>query len=237
MQKEILLQLKNIFVNYGEVKALDGVDIFLDEGEIVSLMGQNGAGKSTVLKAIFGLAPIYSGKVLWHGNPMSPVHYEVAKKGMAFVPQGRRVFENLTIQENLEIGGFTILDKKISNQRIGEILEIFPDLKDKLKRKAGALSGGQQQMLALGRGLMTDPKVLLLDEPSLGLAPKVVKEIFIKIKEINEKHKTAILVVEHNIRSLLEISHRVYVMDKGKVVAEVPAREFLEGNILEKVFR
>lgn len=236
MQKEILLQLQNISVNYGGVRALDGVDITLDEGEIVALMGPNGAGKSTILKVIFGLAPIHSGKVLWHEKPILPVHYEMAKRGVAFVPQGRRVFANMTIQENFEIGGFMIEDRKMINQRIEEILELFPSLKNKLKIKAGTLSGGQQQMLSLGRGLMTDPKILLLDEPSLGLAPKIIKEVFTKIKEINEKHKTAILVVEHNIRSLLEISHRAYILDKGKVAAEGNARDFLESDILGKVF-
>lgn len=236
MQKEILLQLKNISVNYGGVRALDGVDVSLDEGEIVALMGPNGAGKSTILKVIFGLTPIYSGKVLWHEKSILPVHYEMAKRGVAFVPQGRRVFANMTIQENLEIGGFIIEDRKMINQRIEEILELFPSLKNKLKIKAGTLSGGQQQMLSLGRGLMTDPKILLLDEPSLGLAPKIAKEVFAKIKEINEKHKTAILVVGHNIRSLLEISHRAYILDKGKVVAEGDARDFLESDILGKVF-
>lgn len=236
MQKEILLQLQNVFVHYGGVRALDGVDVSLDEGEIVALMGPNGAGKSTILKVIFGLTPIYSGKVLWREKLISPVHYEMAKRGVAFVPQGRRVFANMTVQENFEIGGFMIEDRKMINQRIEEILELFPSLKNKLKIKAGTLSGGQQQMLSLGRGLMTDPKILLLDEPSLGLAPKIAKEVFAKIKEINEKHKTAILVVEHNIRSLLEISHRAYILDKGKVAAEGDALDFLESDILGKVF-
>ena len=231
-----MLQLQEISVHYGGVKALDEIDVSLDEGEIVALMGPNGAGKSTVLKVIFGLAPIYSGKVLWREKTIAPIHYEMTKRGVAFVPQGRRVLTNLTIKENLEIGGFIIQDGKIINQRMEEILEIFPDLKNKLKIEAGALSGGQQQMLALGRGLMTDPKVLLLDEPSLGLAPKVVKEVFAKIKEINEKHKTAILVVEHNIKSLFGIVHRAYILDKGKIVAEGVPRDLLKGDILEKVF-
>lgn len=236
MQKEILLQLQNISVHYGGVKALDGVDVSLDEGEIVALMGPNGAGKSTILKAVFGMAPIHSGKILWHEKSISPIPHEMVKRGMAFVPQGRRVFANLTIKENLEIGGFAIKDKKITNQRIDEVLEIFPDLRKKLKDKAKTLSGGQQQMLAFARGLMTDPEVLLLDEPSLGLAPKIVKEVFSKIKEINEKHRTAIMVAEHNIKSLLEIAHRGYVLDKGKIVKEDDARKILQSDILERVF-
>ncbi len=236
MTKEILLQLQNISVHYGGVKALDSVDIALDEGEIVALMGPNGAGKSTILKTIFGLAPIYSGKVLWHGKEITPISHEVVQKGIAFVPQGRRVFSHLTIEENLEIGGFIVSDKKELRRRIAEVMETFPVLKQKRKVKAGTLSGGQQQMLALARGLMIEPKVLLLDEPSLGLAPKIVKEIFVKIKEINNKHKTAILVVEHNIKSLLDIASRGYVLDKGRVVAEDTSKNLVTSGILERVF-
>lgn len=233
---EILLKLKNVSVHYGGVRALDEVDISLDEGEIVALMGPNGAGKSTILKAIFGLAPIHSGKVLWHEKEFKPVSYRVVQMGIAFVPQGRRVFGHLTVEENLEIGGFNVKDGQELKGRITEMLELFPALKQKIKTKAGALSGGQQQMLALARGLMTGPKVLLLDEPSLGLAPKIVKEVFAKIKEINENHKTAIMVVEHNIKSLLEIAHRAYVLDKGKIAAENTSQKILESGVLEKVF-
>lgn len=236
MEKEILLQLHNVSVRYGGVRALDGVDVSLDEGEIVALMGPNGAGKSTILKTIFGLAPIHSGKVLWHEKEIRPVSYEVARRGISFVPQGRRVFSHLTIEENLEIGGFIVSDKKELKRRIDEVMETFSVLKEKRKAKAGTLSGGQQQMLALARGLMTEPKILLLDEPSLGLAPKIVKEVFVKIKEINEKHKTAILVVEHNIKSLLGIASRGYVLDKGKVVAKDASQKLLESGILEKIF-
>lgn len=236
MEKETLLQLHNVSVHYGGVKALDGVDVSINEGEIVALMGPNGAGKSTILKTIFGLAPIHSGKVLWHEKEIKPVSYEIVQRGISFVPQGRRVFSHLTIEENLEIGGFIVSDKKELKRRIAEVMETFPVLKQKCKAKAGTLSGGQQQMLALARGLMTEPKVLLLDEPSLGLAPKIVKEVFAKIKEINEKHKTAILVVEHNIKSLLDIASRGYVLDKGKVVAKDASQKLLESGILEKVF-
>lgn len=236
MDKETLLQLHNVSVHYGGVKALDGVDVSLDEGEIVALMGPNGAGKSTILKVIFGLAPIHSGKVLWHEKEIEPVSYEVVQRGIAFVPQGRRVFSHLTIEENLEIGGFIVIDKKELKRRIAEVMETFPVLKQRRKAKAGTLSGGQQQMLALARGLMTEPKVLLLDEPSLGLAPKIVKEVFAKIKEINEKHQTAIIVVEHNIKSLLNVASRGYVLDKGKVVAKDTSQKLLESSVLERVF-
>ncbi|MEK7590001.1 MAG: ABC transporter ATP-binding protein [Patescibacteria group bacterium] len=236
MPKEILLQLKNVHVHYGGVKALDGVDVAIDEGEIVALMGPNGAGKSTILKSIFGLAPIYSGNVLWHEKAIMPLSYEMARMGIVFVPQGRRVFANLTVMENLEMGAFLLKNKEELKIRLEETLNIFPVLKEKIKVKAGTLSGGQQQMLALARGLMTEPKVLLLDEPSLGLAPKIVKEVFAKIKEINERHQTAIMVVEHNIKSLLDIASRGYVLDKGKVVAKDSSQKLLESGILERMF-
>ncbi len=236
MAKETLLQLKNISVNYGGVKALDDVSVSIDEGEIVAFMGPNGAGKSTILKSIFGLAPIHSGQILWHQKPIKPVSYQTANIGIAFVPQGRRVFTHLTVEENLEISGFIIKNKSELKRRISEVMETFPVLKQKRNAKSGTLSGGQQQMLALARGLIADPKILLLDEPSLGLSPKIVKEVFTKIKEINEKHNTAILVVEHNIKSLLSIAHRAYVLDKGKVVLDGKPSELVEGDKLEKVF-
>ncbi len=236
MNKEVLLQLKNISVHYGGVKALDGVDIDIDEGEIIALMGPNGAGKSTMLKTIFGLTPIQGGKVFWHERELKPVSYEIVEMGIVFVPQGRRVFSSMTVEENLEIGGYIFRDSKKVKRQMTEVLDTFPALKSKRKEKAGVLSGGQQQMVALARGLMTDPKVLLLDEPSLGLAPKIVKEVFAKIKEINERHKTAIMVVEHNTKSLLEITNRAYVLDKGKIVVHKTSQELLGNDILEKVF-
>ena len=236
MKTETLLQLQNIHVHYGGVKALDGASVKIDEGEIVALMGPNGAGKSTILKAIFGLAPIDSGQVLWEGHAFKPVSYEVVERGVSFVPQGRRVFHHLTVLENLEIGGINIKSSSDRKERIADVLELFPVLKSKLKAKSGTLSGGQQQMLALARGLMPDPKVLLLDEPSLGLAPKIVKEVFEKVREINERRRTAIFVVEHNLKSLLEITKRAYVLDKGKIYAEGDPRDIIEKGILEKVF-
>jgi len=236
MHKELLLELKNIHVHYGGVNALDGASVFIDEGETVALMGPNGAGKSTILKVIFGLAPINSGSVFWEGTEFKPVSYETVERGISFVPQGRRVFHHLTVLENLEIGGFNIKSDNERKERITNVLELFPILKNKLKSKSGTLSGGQQQMLAIARGLISDPKVLLLDEPSLGLAPKIVKEVFEKIREINERRKTAIFVVEHNLKSLLEITKRAYVLDKGKVYAEGEPKKLIEDKVLEKVF-
>lgn len=231
-----MLQIKDIHVHYGGVKALNGASVALDEGEIVALMGPNGAGKSTILKSIFGLAPVSEGKILWHEKAIKPVPHEMVADGIAFVPQGRRVFRHLTILENLEVGGFIVHDTRLLQTRIAEVLEFFPALKAKLKAKSGTLSGGQQQMLAIARALVTRPSVLLLDEPSLGLAPKIVKEVFAKIKEINERHKTAVFVVEHNLKSLLHIVHRAYVLDKGAVVAEGEPNDVIQSGILEKVF-
>ena len=233
---EPLLELHDVQVHYGGVKALDGVSLALDEGEVVALMGPNGAGKSTALKAIFGLAPIDAGSVRWHGSVIHPVPHEVVRRGIAFVPQGRRVFTHLTVAENLEVGGFIVKDAAERARRMSEVMDTFPVLRHKAKRKAGTLSGGEQQMLAVARGLMTDPKVLLLDEPSLGLAPKIVKEMFEKIRDINARHTTAILVVEHNIKSLLAVVHRAYVLDKGSVVAHGTVKELVGSDILEKVF-
>ncbi len=234
--KDVLLQVNNAHVHYGGVKALDGASVSLDEGEVVALMGPNGAGKSTILKAIFGLAPLESGEVRWHGAAIKPVPHEIVARGISFVPQGRRVFPGLSVQENLEVGGFVVKDKTERARRIAEVMEFFPVLKHKRNRSAGMLSGGEQQMLAIARGMITEPKVLLLDEPSLGLAPKIVKEVFAKIKEVSDRHKTAIMVVEHNLVSLLSIASRAYVLDKGRVVAEGESKKIVESGVLEKVF-
>jgi branched-chain amino acid transport system ATP-binding protein len=236
MDKEALLKIKDVHVHYGGVKALDGADIYLNEGEIVALMGPNGAGKSTIIKAIFGLAPISKGDILWHERKIDPITYEMVRRGISYVPQGRRVFKDLTVRENLEIGGYTVENTGDVKRSISEVLEFFPDLKQKINDKSSSLSGGQQQMLAIARGLMTDPKVLLLDEPTLGLSPKLVKEVFEKIKEINKNHRTAILVVEHNIKTLLDFADRGYVLNNGKIVKADTAENLKNSDILEKVF-
>jgi branched-chain amino acid transport system ATP-binding protein len=236
MEKEYLLHLKNIHVHFGGVKALDGASLHLRAGEVVALMGPNGAGKSSILKTIFGLFKRDQGEILWHEKPINPVPYEMVERGISYVPQGRRVFTHLTIEENLEIGGFMVKNKRELERRMNEVFEMFPVLKSRRRQKSGVLSGGQQQMLAIARGLMNNPSVLLLDEPSLGLAPKVVKEVFAKIKEINERHNTAIVVVEHNLKSILEIVDRAYLLDRGAVVAEDSPANLLGSGILEKVF-
>lgn len=236
MQNEPILQLKNVSVQYGGVHALDDVDMNIHEGELVALMGPNGAGKSTILKAIFGIAPLHDGYVIWRGEKVIPIPHKMARRGIAFVPQGRRVFQSLTVEENLDIGGIIVTDKEERHARKHEVMELFPVLKRKRRMQSGTLSGGEQQMVALARGLMIDPKVLLLDEPSLGLAPKIVTEMFEKIREINEVRHTAIIVVEHNIKSILDIAHTAYVLDKGKIVVGGDAREVEQGDILKRVF-
>ncbi len=232
--KEILLQLKNVSAGY-TMKVLHDVNISIDEGEVVALMGPNGAGKSTVLKAVFGLVN-HEGSVLYEGRKIHPKPHDLVKMGIAYVPQGRRVFSTLSVAENLEMGGFFLKDKTEVKRRIEGIYEIFPILKEKSKALAGTLSGGQQQLLAIARGLMTEPKVLLLDEPTLGLSPKVVKEVFAKIKEINERRKTAILIVEHNLKSVLEIVDRAYVLNHGKIIREDSPQNIISSGILEQIF-
>ncbi len=232
----MLLELKDISVHYGGVVALDGVSLGVGEGEIVALMGPNGAGKSTVLKAIFGLAPVASGRIYWREQPLEAASHEIVKFGLAFVPQGRRVFTHLSIEDNLELGCLYLRDTAEKRRRMEEVMELFPVLHDKRREKAREMSGGEQQMLAIGRGLMANPTTLLLDEPTLGLAPNIVKEMLGKIVEINHKRNTSIMVVEHNIRSILDVASRVYVLDKGKVAHDGTPSTVEESDILTKVF-
>ena len=222
-ENKMILELVDISVHYGGVVALDGVSLGVGEGEIVAVMGPNGAGKSTVLKSIFGLAPVASGQVYWKGLPLEAASHEIVKLGLAFVPQGRRVFTQLTIEENLELGCLYLKDKTEKLRRLEEVMDLFPILYEKRRDKARAMSGGEQQMLAIGRGLMAKPTTLLLDEPT-------------KMVEINEKRKTSIMVVEHNIRSILDVASRVYVLDKGKIAHDGTPKSVQESDILTRVF-
>ena len=231
-----LLELVNLSVHYGAVVALDGVSLGVRRGEVVAVMGPNGAGKSTVLKAIMGLAPVVAGEVYWRSGLLAAATHEIVKEGIAFVPQGRRVFTHLTIEENLEMGCLYLHDRVEKARRMDSVMELFPILHQKRRDLASQMSGGQQQMLALGRGLMAGPEVLLLDEPTLGLAPIVVKEVFQKVSEISERLNTTILVVEHNIKGVLNIVDRVYLLDKGCVVHEGAPQTVRETNILAEVF-
>lgn len=232
----MLLELRDLSVHYGAVVALDRASLGVQRGELVAVMGPNGAGKSTVLKAIMGLAPVAGGTVYWRGKPLTAATHEIVKEGIAFVPQGRRVFTHLSVEENLEMGCLYLDDKAEQGRRRDAVMELFPVLRQKRRDRASQMSGGQQQMLALGRGLMAGPEVLLLDEPTLGLAPIVVKEVFQKVSEINQRLNTTIFVVEHNINGVLDIANRAYVLDKGRVVHNGTPQSVRETHILTDVF-
>ena len=231
-----ILELVDISVHYGAVIALNEASLGVDKGEVVAVMGPNGAGKSTVLKAIMRLAPVVGGQVYWQQDLFEAETHEIVKEGIAFVPQGRRVFTHLTIEENLEMGCLYLNDKAEKRQRLDGVMELFPILHEKRRDYASQMSGGQQQMLALGRGLMANPEVLLLDEPTLGLAPIIVKEVFEKVSEISDRLGTTILVVEHNIKGVLDIVDRAYVLDKGRVVHDGTPQTVRDTDILTRVF-
>ena len=230
------LKLVDISVRYGAVAALDRVSVQVHAGEMAAVMGPNGAGKSTVLKAVMGLAPVVDGDVFWRGAKLVAATHQIVKQGIAFVPQGRRVFTHLTIEENLEMGCLYLNDRVEKQRRLDSVMELFPVLHEKRRDLASQMSGGQQQMLALGRGLMAGPEMLLLDEPTLGLAPRIVREVFEKVSEINQRLQTSILVVEHNIKGVLDIVDRAYVLNKGRVVHDGTPESVRETDILTQVF-
>ena len=231
-----LLALDGVSVHYEAVIALDDVSLAIRKGEVVAVMGPNGAGKSTVLKAIMGLAPVVAGDVYWREQRLAAATHEIVKEGIAFVPQGRRVFTHLTIEENLELGCLYLGDRVEKERRLDAVMELFPILHEKRRDMASAMSGGQQQMLALGRGLMADPELLLLDEPTLGLAPIIVGEVFQKVREISDRLNTTIMLVEHNIKGALDIVDRAYVLDRGRIAHDGTPDSIRESNILTDVF-
>ncbi len=231
-----LLELVDISVHYGAVIGLDNVSLAVNEGELVAVMGPNGAGKSTVLKAIMGLAPVVGGTVFLRGEPLDVATHQIVKQGIAFVPQGRRVFTHLTIEENLRMGCLHVSDRHEQERRLDSVLDLFPILRTKSRDYASAMSGGQQQMLAIGRGLMAGPDVLLLDEPTLGLAPIIVKEVFEKVSEISQVLNTTIMVVEHNIKGILDIADRAYVLNQGRIAHDGTPETVRETDILTDVF-
>ena len=232
----MILELRDVSVHFGAVVALERVTLGVGPGELAAVMGPNGAGKSTVLKAIMGLAPVVGGQVFWRGDPLVAATHDIVKQGISFVPQGRRVFTHLSVIENLELGCLYLNDRAEQSRRLDSVLELFPILHEKRRDMASRMSGGQQQMLALGRGLMANPEVLLLDEPTLGLAPIVVKEVFEKVHEINERLRTTIFVVEHNINGVLDIASRAYILDKGRLVHSGTPQSVQETSILNDVF-
>lgn len=212
-----LLSVKRLEAGYGKLQVLFGVNLEVKAGEIAVLIGPNGAGKSTVLKSIFNLADISKGKILYQGKDLTrlPTHARIAQ-GISIVPQGRQVFSNLTVKENLEMGAYLLKDKTLIRKRLEDVLNHFPELREKLRQNAYTLSGGQQQMLAMGRALMQKPTLLLLDEPSLGLAPQVMQDLFKRIQHIN-KEGTAILMVEQNAKAACAIADKIYVLEEGSV--------------------
>jgi branched-chain amino acid transport system ATP-binding protein len=215
-----MLELRNVSSGYGAIEALKAVNLRADQGEIVTLIGANGAGKSTTLRNITGLVPLTEGEILFEGKPLAgmPTH-EITKLGISLVPEGRAIFANLTVLENLEMGAYLQTDRARNAREMDRIYTLFPRLKERRRQAAGTLSGGEQQMLAIGRALMTGPRLLLLDEPSLGLAPLLVHTIFEAIDTIN-KEGTTILLVEQNANAALKHSHRAYVLETGSIVME-----------------
>ena len=214
-----MLEVKNLHVGYGAIKALHGVSLSVKQGDIVTLIGSNGAGKSTTLRAISGLVKPRSGEILFKGQDIAglPAHQIVAL-GLSHVPEGRMVFANLTVHENLMMGAYLQQDKAVIRQEMELVFATFPRLQERAKQIAGTLSGGEQQMLAIGRALMSQPKFLMLDEPSLGIAPLLVQKIFEKIVEINRDHGITILLVEQNANLALEISSYGYVLETGRIL-------------------
>lgn len=230
----MFLEAKKISVSYNSVRAIEEVSFRVDSGEIVALVGPNGAGKSTALKAIFGLIKLQAGDILFQDESIKGLRPdELVHKGISLVPDGRRLFPSMTVLENLEMGAFLRRDKNIQND-IEKIFGLFPALKQRIKQKAGTLSTGEQQMLAFGRAMMQRPKLLLADEPSVGLSPDYVDTIFEKIVEIN-KSGTSILLVEQNARMALEIAHRGYVFKIVSIFLEGAGKELLEKEDVKKV--
>jgi len=231
-----MLDVKDLAVSYGMITAVKGVSFNLDEGEIVALIGANGAGKSTILRTISGLERAKSGSIQFLGKELTkmPAH-KIVEAGIAHVPEGRRVFPRLTVKENLMLGANIVKERSIIQQRLERTYLTFPRLKERQAQLAGTLSGGEQQMLAIARGLMARPKLLLLDEPSMGLAPILVEQIFDIIRDINEQG-TSILLVEQNAQMALSIADRGYVLETGRIVLEGTAEELLENPMVVEAY-
>ena len=231
-----MLKVENLNVHYGAIHAIHGVSLEVHQGEIVSLIGANGAGKTTVLHTISGLKKATSGTVTLEGLDLfSIVPHKIVQHGMAHVPEGRRIFSEMTVMENLEMGAYIRRDKAGIEADLEKIFHYFPRLRERSKQLGGTLSGGEQQMLAIGRALMSQPKILLMDEPSMGLSPLLVKEIFHIIGQLNRDGMT-ILLVEQNAKMALSIANRAYVLETGNVVMSGNARELLEDDKVRKAY-
>jgi branched-chain amino acid transport system ATP-binding protein len=231
-----LLKLNNIHTYYGGIHALKGISIEVNAGEIVTLIGSNGAGKSTTLKAICGQVPAREGSIEYNGQDITKIPPHItASYGIAHVPEGRRIFPKMTVKENLEMGAFGIDNKKFIEEGFERAFYYFPRLKERLHQKGGTMSGGEQQMLAIARGLMSRPKILMLDEPSMGLAPILVQQIFTIIEEVNKEGMT-ILLVEQNANQALQIAHRGYVIQTGEIILHDKASNLLTNEQVKEAY-
>jgi len=231
-----VLEVQDLAVNYGAIRALQGISFHVEEGEIVTLIGANGAGKSTTLKTISGLLRPAAGSLKYKGEPIAGIPADrIVKLGIIQVPEGRQIFAPLTVRENLEMGAYTRKDKSEIERSMKRVFASFPRLEERLTQRGGTLSGGEQQMLAMGRALMAEPKLLLMDEPSMGLAPILVEEIFNIIQEIN-KQGVSILLVEQNAAMALSVASRAYVLETGRIVLEGPAQAVRENPDVKKAY-
>ncbi len=234
--KKTMLNVENLAVSYGLIKAVKGVNFYVNEGEIVALIGANGAGKTTIMHAVNCLIPKTSGKVTFDGKDISAIAaHKLNSLGLTQVPEGRRIFSELSVKENLILGAYTVKNQLIVRERLERVYQIFPRLKEREKQDGGTLSGGEQQMLAVGRAMMSNPKMLLLDEPSMGLSPLFVNVIFDTIKKIKEEG-TTVLVVEQNAKKALSIADRAYVLETGSIVAEGRGEELLLDEKIKKAY-
>lgn len=231
-----MLEVKNLSVSYGAIEAVKDISFTVNAGEIVSLIGANGAGKTTTLHTITGLVPAKSGSVMYNGVDLLKTHNnKIVTLGMAHIPEGRHVFTRMSVEENLEMGAFSLKDQSDLKKGLDMVYGLFPRLKERRNQKAGTLSGGEQQMLAMGRALMSHPKTILMDEPSMGLSPKLVKEIFSIIRKLHEQGIT-ILLVEQNAKMALSIADRAYVLETGRITMEGDAKELLNNEQVRKAY-
>ena len=231
-----MLEVKNLSVSYGAIEAVKDISFTVNDGEIVSLIGANGAGKTTTLHTITGLVPAKSGSVMYNGVDLLKTHNnKIVPLGMAHIPEGRHVFTRMSVEENLEMGAFSLKDQSDLKKDLDMVYGLFPRLKERRNQKAGTLSGGEQQMLAMGRALMSHPKTILMDEPSMGLSPKLVKEIFSIIRKLHEQDIT-ILLVEQNAKMALSIADRAYVLETGRITMEGDAKELLNNEQVRKAY-
>lgn len=231
-----MLEVKNLSVSYGAIEAVKDISFTVNASEIVSLIGANGAGKTTTLHTITGLVPAKSGSVMYNGVDLLKTHNnKIVTLGMAHIPEGRHVFTRMSVEENLEMGAFSLKDQSDLKKDLDMVYGLFPRLKERRNQKAGTLSGGEQQMLAMGRALMSHPKTILMDEPSMGLSPKLVKEIFSIIRKLHEQGIT-ILLVEQNAKMALSIADRAYVLETGRITMEGDAKELLNNEQVRKAY-